>query len=183
MGKTFPHSRRSKLGYRVDDVDEFLAAARRAYEAPPGGAAGIDSTTIRRAAFAMDKGGYSAAHVDAAMERLEDAFAAREREHGLRTGGDKAWFGTARDTAQEIRARFDRPTRHRFDRVSFLSQGYSPGEVDEFCTRLEGYFADGAPLSVDEVRTVAFSSKRRGYREWQVDLLLDSVVDVMLAVR
>jgi DivIVA domain-containing protein len=33
------------------------------------------------------------------------------------------------------------------------------------------------------VRTVAFRSRLRGYREWQVDLLLDAVVDVMLAVR
>ena len=39
------------------------------------------------------------------------------------------------------------------------------------------------PMSVEDVRTVAFRPKKGGYREAQVDLLLDSVVNVMLAVR
>lgn len=38
-------------------------------------------------------------------------------------------------------------------------------------------------MSVEEVRTVTFREQRGGYREEQVDLLLDSVTDVMLAVR
>jgi DivIVA domain-containing protein len=38
-------------------------------------------------------------------------------------------------------------------------------------------------MSVDEVRTVMFRPQRGGYKEVQVDLLLDSVTDVMLAVR
>jgi DivIVA domain-containing protein len=33
------------------------------------------------------------------------------------------------------------------------------------------------------VRTVVFRGKKRGYTETQVDLLLDAVIDVMLAVR
>jgi DivIVA domain-containing protein len=55
--------------------------------------------------------------------------------------------------------------------------------VDAFATRLTNYFQDGRPMSLDEVRTVAFRSKKGGYREAQVDLLLDAVVNVMLAVR
>jgi DivIVA domain-containing protein len=38
-------------------------------------------------------------------------------------------------------------------------------------------------VSVDDVRQVAFGSRTRGYSEAQVDLVLDAVVDVMLAVR
>jgi len=38
-------------------------------------------------------------------------------------------------------------------------------------------------MSVEEVRTVAFRSSKRGYSEAQVDLLLDTVVTVMLAVK
>jgi DivIVA domain-containing protein len=45
------------------------------------------------------------------------------------------------------------------------------------------YFQNGKPMSVDQVRTVAFRSTKRGYSETQVDLLLDSVIGVMLAVR
>ncbi|WP_297411379.1 DivIVA domain-containing protein [Naasia sp.] len=183
MATTFPRSRPSKLGYRMEDVDAFLQAARRAYELPIGGTATVDAKTIRRTAFPMEKGGYSTVHVDAALERLEDAFALREREHAVKTMGDKAWFGEARSAAQEILDRLARPAGDKFDRAGFLTQGYAPRDVDEFCARLERYFKDGLPISVDDVRTIAFRPARRGYLEWQVDLLLDAVVDVMLAVR
>ena len=55
--------------------------------------------------------------------------------------------------------------------------------MDAFASRLTNYFQDGRPMSVDEVRTVAFRPKKGGYREAQVDLLLDAVITVMLAVR
>ncbi|WP_210480868.1 DivIVA domain-containing protein [Naasia sp. SYSU D00948] len=183
MANTFPRSRRSKLGYRAEDVDEFLALARRAYDAPPGTYAGLDARTIRRTAFAMERGGYSTVHVDAALERLEDAFALRERDHAVRTVGEKEWFGHARAAAAEIQGRLTRPEGQRFDRAGRFSLGYDVAEVDRFCARLQRYFKEGVPMGVDEVRTVAFRSVRRGYAEWQVDLLLDAVIDVMLAVR
>ena len=182
MGTTFPHSRKTKLGYRPEDVDSFLKAARRAYDAPIG-TADIDAEAIRRAGFAMDKGGYSTVHVDAALERLEDAFALREREHIRRTAGDKVWIRGARQSAQEILERLGRPEGRRFRREGVLRIGYDRRQVDAFCDRLQAFFGEGAKLGVDEVRTVAFTPKRGGYAEWQVDLLLDHVIDVMLAVR
>jgi len=183
MANTFPRSRRTKLGYRVEDVDQFLAVARRAYDSPPGTITGIDARTIRRTAFPMEKGGYSTAHVDAALERLEDAFALRERNHAVKAQGEKAWFGEARSTAAEILERVSRPDGERFQHAGAMSIGYDIDEVDKFSGRLKRYFKDGTPMSIDEVRTVAFRPRRGGYQEWQVDLLLDAVVDVMLAVR
>jgi DivIVA domain-containing protein len=183
MANTFPRSRRSKLGYRVDDVNQFLDVARRAYDAPPGTTTGIDARTIRRTAFPMEKGGYSTAHVDAALERLEDAFALRERNHAVKTQGEKAWFGQARASAAEILERVSRPDGERFGHAGPLAIGYDIDEVDRFSGRLKKYFKDGTPMSVDEVRTVAFRPRRGGYLEWQVDMVLDAVVDVMLAVR
>ena len=55
-------------------------------------------------------------------------------------------------------------------------------EVDRFADKLTRYFRDGWPISIDDVRTVVFTTQRGGYRESQVDLVLDAVVDVMLAV-
>ena len=55
--------------------------------------------------------------------------------------------------------------------------------MDSFADRISGYFQNGKPITIDEVRTVAFQAQRRGYREAQVDLLLDSVTQVMLAVK
>ena len=67
--------------------------------------------------------------------------------------------------------------------MSALTRAYNVKEVDAFADRLVDYFQHGKPMSVDEVRTVAFAATKRGYNETQVDLLLDSVINVMLAVR
>lgn len=180
---TFPRSPKSKLGYDVAQVDAFLVKARAAYDADPSSGAALAAADIRHTAFSMAKGGYSTSHVDAALERLEDAFAARERETARAEVSDAAWFERARTTAQAILDRLERPLGHRFQRVSFLTLGYNRQDVDRFAGRLVKYFQDGRPMSVEEVRTVTFREQRGGYREAQVDLLLDSVTDVMLAVR
>jgi DivIVA domain-containing protein len=183
VSTTFPRARRSRLGYNVDQVEEFLEEARRAYAAEHPSPSEVNAEGIRRVSFDMRKGGYSTSHVDAALERLEDAFAAREREKEFTEIGEAAWYAKARATAQAVLDRLDRPAGKRFKRVGFLATGYHPKDVDTFGDRLTGYFQDGKPMSVDEVRGVAFRTRRGGYTEAQVDLLLDSVVDVMLAVR
>lgn len=177
---TFPRTARSTLGYDPEQVDEFLQTARLAYDAEDQSPAALTAADIRHTAFGMVKGGYSTTHVDAALERLEDAFAAREREGA---GATAEWLEQARTTAQVILNRLARPAGERFDRVSFLTYGYNKADVDRFSTRLVRYFQDGRPMSVEEVRTITFRPQHGGYREAQVDLLLDSVTDVMLAVR
>lgn len=184
MSSTFPRAHKPHLGYNIDQVEEFLQVARRAYDGSPRpGDPSLSSERIRLTAFAMQKGGYSTAHVDAALERLEDAFAAEERQVAARLHGTEAWLSEARTTAQVITNRFARPEGERFDRVSPLALGYRVREVDRFADKLTRYFRDGWPISVDDVRTVVFTTQRGGYRESQVDLVLDAVVDVMLAVR
>lgn len=184
VDSTFPRARKPQPGYNTAQVEAFLKVARRAYDGrpdpddPP-----MTAERIRLTAFAMQKGGYSTAHVDAALERLEDAFAAKERQIAARLRGDEAWLSEARATAQVVSNRLARPAMQRFDRVSPLVLGYHVKEVDKFAERLSRYFADGWPISVDDVRTVTFRAQRGGYREAQVDLVLDAVVDVMLAVR
>lgn len=172
----------STRGYDIEQVESFLKKARAAYS----GAAGskvVSAEDIRQTAFSMVKHGYAPDQVDAALERLEDAFATRERDRVLRETGDETWFSDARSSAEAIVERLERPTGHRFDRLTFLSTGYDPKDVDQLVSRLKGYFSEGRPLSIEEVRTSVFRPRRGGYREGQVDLVLDAVVDVMLAVR
>lgn len=178
---TFPRISSSRLGYDVQQVESFLQEARASYDGREG--AGMSAADIRRRSFAMQKGGFSPPHVDAAMERLEDAFAARERERAQQERGTAAWYDAARTDAQVILNRLDRPAKQKFDRTSILSIGYSCADVDGFASRLSRYFQDAQPMSVDQVRTAVFRRQRGGYREAQVDLVLDSVTDVMLAVR
>ncbi|TFB68151.1 DivIVA domain-containing protein [Cryobacterium glaciale] len=138
---------------------------------------------IRHTAFAMHRGGFSPEHVDGALERLEDAFAARERFQAARAGREQAWMAEAESTADVLVARLSRAPGHRFTRASVLAVGYKRVDVDRLANKLVKYFQDGRELTVDEVRTAVFRPERGGYREAQVDLVLDSVVDVMLAVR
>ncbi|WP_434156752.1 DivIVA domain-containing protein [Clavibacter nebraskensis] len=121
--------------------------------------------------------------MDRVLERLEDAFAVRERDRTVARVGDEAWNAEAMRAAQEILDRVSRPTGERFDRAGFLTTGYDRREVDRFADRIAKYFRGTKPMSVDDVRTAAFHPRRGGYREAQVDLLLDAVVDVMNAVR
>ena len=184
MSTTFPRTRGSQRGYSVAEVEDFLQDARTAYTAPIHTPVAIDARSIRETAFSLEKGGYVPGAVDAALERLEDAFATRERERAFaQPGGDAAWYGEARSTAQVILDRLDRDYGKRFTRVGALSTGYNVRDVDALGDRLADYFQKGVPLSVDEVRGAVFRPAKGGYQEAQVDLLLDTVVNVMLAVR
>jgi len=183
VSTTFPRTRKSRPGYDVDQVEDFLEEARRAYTADSNQLGVLTSENIRTMAFALQKGGYSTGHVDAALERLEDAFAARERDRAFAQEGDAAWYARARSSAQAILDRLARGPSKRFSRVGPLTTGYDIKDVDAFAERLVAYFQHGKPMTVDQVRTVVFRGSKRGYNETQVDLLLDAVIDVMLAVR
>jgi DivIVA domain-containing protein len=182
--QTFPRSRKSRPGYRVSEVEQFLARARLAYDAEPGGTGTIiTAEEIRRTGFAIEKGGYNMMAVDAALERLEEAFSARERDRIAGSMGDDAWFSAARERAREILARLERPDRKKFSGSGVFTLGYEKRDVDDFARRLVAYFREGATVPITEVRGVVFRSRTRGYSEAQVDAVLDAVVDVMLAVR
>lgn len=183
MSSTFPRTQKSRRGYDIDQVDEFLEEARNAFNAEPGRAVGLLSDDVRRTSFAMQKGGYSPIHVDAALERLEDAFATREREGARAQMGDQAWFNIARTNAKEIIDRLARPKGKRFRRAGILRDGYDRKQVDAFADQLSDYFLKATPMSVDEVRLIAFRPAKGGYKESQVGYFLDSVITVMLAVR
>ncbi len=179
---TFPRTPKRTLGYSAAQVDAFLETARRAYDGSDV-SANLSAEKIRNTAFEMKKGGYSPAHVDAALERLEDAFASRDRELASRMVGKQAWLEDAKARAQVLVNRLSRPSGHRFSRTSFLSVGYRRADVDRFANKLIKYFEAGFPVTVEDVRGAVFRPERGGYREAQVDAVLDSVVDVMLAVR
>ena len=181
MSTTFPRAR--KLGYDVDQVEEFLEDARRAYHAQPGEQTLVTAESIRQQAFTMRKHGYAPGHVDAALERLEDAFATKERDAAFRQVGDEAWYARARENAQVLLDRLVRPRGRRFRRVGWYTLGYSVREVDRVADQASAYFQAGRPLSIEDLRTVAFAPQRGGYNEAQVDVVIDNIIEVMLAVR
>lgn len=167
-------------GYHRTAVDTFLASARRAFET---GGDELGADDVRTASFPLVKGGYVVADVDAALGRVEDAFAARERERTVRAQGAGAWVEQARADAQVILDHLARPRRRRFARTGVLTFGYRIDEVDHVSTRIVRYLRDGDALTAEQLRSAAFRMQRGGYREEQVDALLDATIDVILAVR
>ncbi|GAA1847813.1 DivIVA domain-containing protein [Microbacterium koreense] len=178
---TFPDARGRAKGYEKRAVDAFLARARASFETDAD-AERMSAATVRQAAFPLVRHGYAIAAVDAALGRIEDAFAAREREDALSRRGADAWVEAARETAQVVLDRLSRPRGRRFTRVSAVRYGYRVDEVDIVGDRIAQYLESGQSLSIEQVRQVAFRMQRGGYREVQVDSLLDAVVEVMLAV-
>jgi len=176
----FPETTGRQKGYEKRAVDAFLAQARAAFEDDEPGA--LRSSVVRETAFPLVRGGYAIAPVDAALGRIEDAFAAREREQAMSRRGARAWVAESRRTAQTVLDRLTRPRGHRFARVSVFHYGYRIDEVDLVADKLARYIASGDSVTPDQVRAVAFRMQRGGYAEAQVDAVLDAVVEVMLAV-
>lgn len=182
VSTTFPRVKRGS-GYDIDEVEDFLEDARRAYTGDRGSAQVVTAASIRQMGFTMKRGGYSPADVDSALERLEDAFAARERDRALAELGNQGAYQQARSEAQVLLDRCTRPRGHRFDRVGILTGGYSVRDVDAFADRIVRYLQQGTPLTVADVRGVVFAAQRGGYQETQVDVVLDAVVDLLQAVK
>lgn len=175
----FPRASGRRKGYDPAAVDRFLTAARTAFEADE---TTVTSEEIRTAAFPLVRDGYAVEAVDAALARIEDAFARRERASAMSRRGARAWVGASRALAQEVLDRLSRRPRHRFRRVSPLRFGYRVDEVDLVAGRIARYLESGEGLTIEQVRTVAFRMQLRGYDEAQVDAVLDAVVDVMQSV-
>lgn len=167
-------------GYHRAAVDTFLAGARTAFE---GDEDTLSAADVRTASFPLVKNGYVVAEVDAALGRVEDALAGRTRDRSVRASGAGVWVDQARAEAQVILDHLARPKRRKFARTGVLTFGYRIDEVDHVSTRIVRYLRDGEALTAEQLRSAAFRMQRGGYREEQVDALLDATVDVILAVR
>lgn len=187
MTKLFPRVAVTQRGYDPDQVDEFFARARRAYEGSldgaPAGPDDFDAHTVRSAAFDLVRRGYRASSVDAALDRLEAAFVATDRAEFISSHGQGAWMTQVVDRATTLYERLTRPPGERFAPPEG-GRGYSAADVDALLDRLVAYFDEGVPITAAEVRSTVFpgAPRARAYEEGPVDAYLDRVVDVLLAV-
>lgn len=177
----FVRANRLTNGYDMTEVDEFFDFARRDYEAAE---STMSTRDVRRVTFGLTRGGYDPGDVDAALDRLEDALAARERDERISEVGEKRFMEELTGSARVLQGRLSRPAGERFRRGSGGDLSYDVDQVDELCDTLRDYFAGGPAMSPDEVRRAAFSPRRgtEGYREADVDAFLDRVVSIMAVV-
>ncbi|MBT1002651.1 DivIVA domain-containing protein [Paenarthrobacter sp. DKR-5] len=174
----------NEYGYNPKQVDDFLRRARAYYTSADKNAAAVTSHEVRSTSFDPAKGGYDAQAVDAALDRLEDVFAQRERDELIASKGEEAWLAQIGRISAVLRARLHRPDGQRFRRPKRRVRSYSTADVDRLCNELLGYFENDKPLSVDVVRRAVFQPAKgaAGYEETQVDAFLDRVVELMAAI-
>ncbi len=100
---------RNQYGYNAKQVDQFMQRARVSFESPQSAARPVKSADVRAVSFDPVKGGYAAAGVDAALDRLEDALALRERDELVAERGEEAWLREIGRLAGVLRGRLHRP--------------------------------------------------------------------------
>jgi len=184
MSDLFPRTSALRSGYHRPQVEQFFSRARSAYEQAAGSGADLTPLDVRRASFDLKRGGYSTAAVDAALDRLEVAFAKRTRDSFIREHGQDAWMQELASRAQVLYPRLRRPKGEHFAHPNFLSRGYDAREVDKVLARVTAFFDRGEPLTAQQVRMVAFAqtSGKRAYDEATVDAFLARTVDILLGV-
>jgi DivIVA domain-containing protein len=178
---SFERVQRSEYGYNAKQVDQFLQRARVSLETPESDSHPINSSDVRAVSFDPVKGGYSAA----ALDRLEDAFARRERDELIAERGEEAWLREIGNLSGILRGRLHRPDGERFRRpAKKKARSYNTADVDRLCRELVAYLEQDKPLSVDNVRRAVFRPAvgKDGYEEAQVDAFLDRVVELMAAI-
>ncbi|WP_211877968.1 DivIVA domain-containing protein [Pseudarthrobacter albicanus] len=182
---SFDRVQRNQYGYNAKQVDQFLLRARESFETPNSADRQVKSADVRAVSFDPVKGGYAAAGVDAALDRLEDALARRERDELVAEGGEEAWLREIGRLAGVLRGRLHRPDGRRFRRpTKAKARSYNTTDVDDLCHELIGYLEADQPLSVDNIRRAVFrpATGRDGYEESQVDAFLERVVELMASI-
>src|SRR5690625_7961246 len=105
MAKMFPRVKVTHTGYHMDQVEDFFDDAREDYEA----GWQMTATQVRAAAFDLVRGGYDPNAVDAALDRVESAFAARERVAFIEPHGQEERMKEVASRATVLDPRLTRP--------------------------------------------------------------------------
>lgn len=171
-----------RSGYDRAQVEEFFERARLAYEGLS--AETVTGSDVRRVAFDLRRGGYDVRAVDAALDRLERAFADAHRAEFVQRHGQRAWSEGLAELARTLYGRLTRPDGVKFAPARAGHQGYRREDVDALCARLVAYFDEGRPLTSAEVRAATFrrAHGRRAYAEAPVDAFFERAVEVLLGV-
>lgn len=177
MSFSFPLAQPDKPGYAQPQVDAFISLARRQYADSADDI--LSANQLRNTEFDLVHGGYDLVAVDAAMDRLEDAFSAREIQRQKLFRGDFAVTDRLARISEIVMGRLERPKRKKFSNVGFLLRGYDRKQVDLLCAQIEDHLKAGKLIQLNVVRRAIFKAKRGGYVESQVDAFIDRVVEIL----
>lgn len=177
MSFSFALAQPDKPGYEQAQVDAFINLARSQYA--DAAQEILTANQLRNTEFDLVHGGYDLVSVDAAMDRLEDAFAAREIQRQKLFRGDFAVQDRLERITEIVTGRIERPKRKKFSSAGYLLRGYDRKQVDQLCGQIEQHLKSGSKIHLSVVRRAIFKAKRGGYVESQVDAFIDRVVELL----
>jgi DivIVA domain-containing protein len=176
----FQSVQKREFGYHTGQVDDFIAAAREAYETDTG----ISADTVQTKTFDLVRGGYRTDQVDQVLERLEDALRRVERDEFITTYGQQAWDLQLIDRLEELNGRLQRPRGEKFRPAATSLQGYHIADVEVCMAKITGHLQDEEHIRIDDVRNVTFRAQKgpHGYDEAQVDAFLLAVIELLVVL-
>jgi len=177
MQANFKHVAADELGYDPAQVDEMIGLARAQFSDPASKVLG--ASKLRTSQFSLAKGGYEIGSVDAALDRLDDAFAANEAARLLAQRGHQGAQQYLAEMKELLVARIERPRGQRFKRASFVHKGYSKRQVDAVVELIREALEGQNELAISYLRQVVFSPRWGGYHENQVDAYIDKAVEFL----
>lgn len=176
-------------GYDCAEVDEYFSVLAKDFNLLRAGyTRGVTNTSgrIRSKNFTGVSGGYLAADVDKALDRVEDRFAEYERSIFINSRGRAVFDKMVAADSQLIMGRLNRPDGHRFRRPRRgLTKGYYVRDVDALCQQLKKDFTGATPSNPALIRSAVFRSATGNvcYEETQVDAFLDRCIKLILNLR
>jgi DivIVA domain-containing protein len=169
-----PHN---ELGYQTAEVDAVIEVARAQFANP--GSHVLEASSLRTTQFTLTKGGYQIDSVDAALDRLDDAFAEQEANRLLIRNGHQGAVERLAAMRQALTTRGQRGARRVFTRQRWWLKGYSVRQVDQLVKRVTMTLEGEAAVGIHQLRQVTFGPKWAGYNEAQVDAFIDRAVQYL----
>lgn len=167
----------NEQGYDPAEVDRWIDLARAQFADP--GSHVLNASTLRTVQFPVVKGGYQISAVDAALDRLDDAFAEQEAHRLLTRYGHQGATEQLAELRSLLQSRIERPNRRRFQRQPWRLKGYSVRQVDAMLGVIAAELREGGIVSVAQLRQQTFSPRWAGYTEAQVDAFLDRTIQYL----
>ena len=143
---SIPRVGKHSRGYDPRQVDAFVAQAHRLYDE---GDPSLTLAGIQNASFAMVKGGYVPANVDAMLDRLKSALCDKQTLAEISELGRVAWKAQMEESLRELQRHADRDHGARFASGQHKMLSYKRKQVDQLIDDI----MDKAAYELSEVTT------------------------------
>lgn len=175
MTAHFPKAAAKELGYHPAQVDALVERARQQFSTP--GSHNLEAKTMRTSQFELVPGGYVISAVDAALDRLDDAFAVQDAKRLVAQIGEHGAIEHVANLKAMLAGRISRPKGKRFGRTKWWLKGYSARQVDAMLNLVGEQLSATKSVPVARLREITFQPKWGGYVENQVDSFIDKSVE------